>query len=221
MRRGKKIGRSDHSFLRILPWWAPSLFAFFILFIVLKFHWYIRLPGYKTEAIVNAVDTVIHSSAVIRGFSGLIFMIGMTLSFKSLKNNYRRSRLVERQKKISDLSEMSWQDFEILVAECYRRYGYKVIENGLGGADGGIDLILMRGSDKIIVQCKHWKKGNVGAPVVREMYGLMTHCGASRVKIICCGGFTREAWNFSRGKPIDLIGGEGLMKLLAEVQRNQ
>ena len=116
---------------------------------------------------------------------------------------------------------MSWQAFEQLVGECFRQHGYRVQETGQGGADGGVDLLLRRGGETILVQCKQWRTASVGAPVVREMFGLMAHHGASRVKIVCCGNFTREAMAFAQGKPIDLIGGEKLLSLVREARSNE
>jgi len=114
---------------------------------------------------------------------------------------------------------MSWQDFERLVAECYKRQGYKVTVTSLGGADGGIDLVLHRGRDKVLIQCKHWRTTSVGAPIIREMFGLLTHHGATRVKVVCTGHFTRDAIAFAAGKPIDLVGGGHLLAMVRSVQR--
>jgi restriction system protein len=116
---------------------------------------------------------------------------------------------------------MSWQEFEQLIGECFRRHGFRISETGQGGADGGVDLLLRRGSEKVLVQCKQWKTSSVGAPVVREMFGLMTHHSADRVKIVCCGKFTREAVAFAAGKPIDLVGGEALLSLVFDVQKGR
>ena len=59
------------------------------------------------------------------------------------------------------LESMSWQDFEQLVGERFRRQGFAVEETGGGGMDGGVDLILSRGSDRYFVQCKQWKAREV------------------------------------------------------------
>ncbi|MFP3449609.1 restriction endonuclease, partial [Pseudomonas sp. SIMBA_067] len=52
---------------------------------------------------------------------------------------------------------MSWREFERLVGEAYRRLGYVVNVVGQGGADGGVDLVLIRPREKILVQCKQWR----------------------------------------------------------------
>jgi restriction system protein len=50
------------------------------------------------------------------------------------------------------------------------------------------------------------------------MYGLLAHHSADAVKIACIGTFTRDAARFAEGKPIELIGGEELMRMIREVQ---
>lgn len=85
----------------------------------------------------------------------------------------KRLRLVDEQTSLKNLRQTSWKDFELLVAEAFRRQGYHV-EYSLGrGADGGMDLNLYKDGHKALVQCKQWKVYSVGAPVVREMFGLM------------------------------------------------
>lgn len=113
---------------------------------------------------------------------------------------------------------MSWQDFEKLVGEAFRRHGYSVEETGLGGADGGIDLILSKDGRTQLVQCKQWRSRQVKANVVREMWGLVAHHQANGVKIVCIGDFTRDAEAFAAGKAIELIHGERLLEMIREVQ---
>lgn len=56
-----------------------------------------------------------------------------------------RARRLRRQRALSDLAALSWQQFEEVVADAFRRHGYKVQEvGGRGRADGGVDLVLVR-----------------------------------------------------------------------------
>src|SRR6185437_1415420 len=41
----------------------------------------------------------------------------------------------------TDAEALSWSEFEQLVAELFRRQGYVVTENLIGGPDGGVDLV--------------------------------------------------------------------------------
>ena len=53
------------------------------------------------------------------------------------------------QRSIDDLRALTWQQFESIVGEGFRRQGYSVTETGQGGADGGVDLVLMREASAI------------------------------------------------------------------------
>lgn len=87
-----------------------------------------------------------------------------------LKQRQRR-RLLDTQTGLDSLSAISWRQFEMLVGEAFRRQGYTVHETGLGGADGGIDLLLKKAGSTTLVQCKQWRSRQVNVNVVREMYG--------------------------------------------------
>lgn len=125
----------------------------------------------------------------------------------------RRRLLFRQAQDLAALHRMGWADFERLVGEAYRRHGWSVEENGLGGADGGVDLFLRRGGRRGLVQVKHWK-AKVGAPIVREQFGLMHHHRAHEVHVVALGGFTPQAEAFAQGKPICLLDGPGLLKMM-------
>lgn len=130
----------------------------------------------------------------------------------------KRRSLLEQQTGLDSLSAMSWREFEMLVGEAFRRQGYTVEETGLGGADGGIDLILHRHGRTELVQCKQWRSRQVRASVAREMWGLVDHHRADGVKIVCVGEFTRDAAAFARGKAIELTNGKQLLAMVREAQ---
>ncbi|MEN4902954.1 restriction endonuclease [Luteimonas sp. TWI1437] len=130
----------------------------------------------------------------------------------------RRRRLLDACTQLDHVAALGWRDFERLVGEAFRRQGYGVEETGLGGADGGIDLILRKGGQRTLVQCKQWRRRQVPVGVVREMYGLLAHHRAQAVRIAALGGFTRDAARFAQGKPIDLIDGPTLLAMIRSVQ---
>jgi len=134
-------------------------------------------------------------------------------------NAWRKGELLEQQKGVGTLRKISWQEFEELVGEAYRRKGYAVTESGGGGADGGVDLILRKNGEILLVQCKHWKMDKVGVKVARELYGVVAAEGATGGIVISSGTFTQEARDFAKGKPLELLDGSTLIKLIADVQR--
>ncbi len=76
-------------------------------------------------------------------------------------NARKRLRLLDTRTGLDSLAAIGWRDFERLVGEAFRRQGYSVEETGLGGADGGIDLILRKHGQRTLVQCKHWRREKV------------------------------------------------------------
>lgn len=130
----------------------------------------------------------------------------------------RRRKLLDSQTDIDSLREMSWRQFEQMAGEAFRRQGYVIEETGLGGADGGIDLVLRKNGQITLVQCKQWQNRQVGVKVVREMFGLLWHHGAAAVKIVALGDYTADAYRFAQGKPIELIHGGALIATVHSVQ---
>ena len=88
-----------------------------------------------------------------------MFLAACTLcALVAFANARKRRRLLDTQTGLDSIAAIGWRDFERLVGEAFRRQGYSVEETGLGGADGGIDLILRKDSRRTLVQCKHWRR---------------------------------------------------------------
>lgn len=144
----------------------------------------------------------------------LIFLVGAGLS---AYGRYRRGALHEQVASSPDrgaLNDMSWQQFEALVGEAFRRKGYAVSEAGGGGADGGVDLVLKREGETFLVQCKQWKAYKVGVSTARELYGVMAAKGAAGGFVVSSGEFTNDAQDFVRGRNIKLVDSKGLHALI-------
>ena len=118
------------------------------------------------------------------------------------------------------VDQMSWDAFEALLGEAYRRQGYRVVETGMGGADGGIDLALIRDGARTLVQCKHWKAGKVGVTFVRELLGVMTAEKAAKGIVVTSGRFTDEAQRFARTSGIELVDGTALRAILSKARQS-
>jgi len=114
------------------------------------------------------------------------------------------------------LEAMTWREFEQVVGEYFRRKGFGVTETGGGSADGGIDLLVTRGTDRYVVQCKQWKARQVGVAPVRELYGVIAANGAAGGYVVTSGVFTDEAKRFAEGREIELIAGDQLAGLIQE-----
>lgn len=194
-----------------LPWWFSVVVAAVVFFGI---RW--LLPAFAgsnmfLRPLVGAIQPVAWVFT-------LPFLI--TPAFAGLRAARRRG-LLDSQHGLETLRALSWQDFERLVGEAYRRRGYTVEEAGGSSPDGGVDLVLYAGGRKTVVQCKRWRTSQIGVSLVRELYGVMVAEKAERAIFVTTGTFTGEANAFARGKPLDLVDGEALAKLVECVQTSK
>ena len=191
-----------------LPWWVSATLGVLIFAAV---HWGLLLWAGQDKT----RQMLAHGIVPLAPLALLIF--GM-LAFGSFLFGKKRHRLVDQLTSLEKLRETSWKDFEYLVAEAFRRQGYAVDYTLGRGPDGGVDLTLRKDGRLALVQCKQWRVFSVGAPVIREMYGLMTAEKADEAIIVITGKFTRDAQEFATGKPIRLMDGPQLLDLVQSVQ---
>ena len=139
-------------------------------------------------------------------------LIGATIGY--FKQSQAKSLFSSARANPKTISEMSWRDFERLVSEAFRQRGFTVTGFSGSGPDGGIDLALVKNGERFLVQCKHWRKDQVGVTVVRELNGVIAAASAQGGYVVTGGQFTREAREFAKGTTIDLVDGEALGELI-------
>lgn len=85
-----------------------------------------------------------------------------------------------------------------------------------GGAnpDGGIDLVLEKGGERIAVQCKQWKNWKLGVKPVREFLGAMTDARISQGIVVTLSNSTSEARELADKHGIELLTEGGLTRML-------
>jgi len=160
------------------------------------------------------IHQIIHVGALLAQFvvpPG--FLIGAAASY------LKRSRSIQlldntRTAQGPAVASLTWREFESLVAEGFRQRGFKVTEKGGAAPDGGVDLILARGTERFLVQCKQWRAQQVPVTIVRELYGVMAAQHAAGGYVVTSGRFTKDAIEFAEGRNIELIDGKRLPELL-------
>jgi restriction system protein len=115
------------------------------------------------------------------------------------------------------LEGMGWHRFELLAAEGFRQRGYVVTETG-GAGTRAVDMVLQRGAERFLVDCKPWRAKAVGVAPLRELHALIVARGAAGGFVITSGEFTDEARRFSARRSIELIEGRALAELLSTRQ---
>ncbi|MBC7624334.1 MAG: restriction endonuclease [Aeromicrobium sp.] len=149
----------------------------------------------------------------------MIFFAGAVMSAFRRRKRSKLVAAVAVSLDVAALDGMSWREFELLVGEAFRLDGFAVEERGGSSADGGIDLVIRRGTEKFFVQCKQWKAMNVGVNVVRELYGVMAVHGAVGGFVVTSGRFTKDATEFASGCNVILVDGSFLFDMIARAKR--
>ncbi len=162
----------------------------------------------------NYTTSQIQSFAVL-----IIFLMVFMYKIRKLYKGFKNKSLLTRNRTLKKLKRLSWDDFELLTMEYFRKKGWKVLGNEKKGADGGVDIWMQKKSFtkkniSAIVQCKRYDDALVTIKVIREMYGLMHEHGVDEVYVVTTNRFTRECYPFTEGKKMTLIDGETLVKLI-------
>ena len=176
------------SLLAYVPWWVTC--------------------GLAVAVIAVGAQSHARALGIISG--GVIGLAGLV----NAEDTIRGHRLAGHSRSVDDLRGMSWQDFERLVAEAFRRSGYRA-DLTAHGPDGGVDITLMRSGSKTLVQCKQ-NTSRLGPGVIRELAGVMASEHVTDGIVVACGGVGDEGQAFAKRNRIRIIDGSALVRLLVE-----
>lgn len=199
--------RSRHGVLDVLleiPWWA-GVAAAVVVYVVFALIVPAVFPG-------NSFIAGLKQGAP---FIALICLI--PAPFAGLRH-YRRKKLLDTQADIASIQKLHWKEFEKLVAEVFRRIGYTVMDAGTLSAGVAADLVATAPHEEVLVQCEHRRSVVVGVMTVRELIGVVTAEGATGGALVTSGSFTEDAVAFAADKPLQLIDGDKLEKLVRTVR---
>lgn len=202
------------------PWWVGIILAIVIYLVLHSFATMGVAVTANTKDVGAVVSTQIYRTFAIIGQYLLpgVLLIGAAVS---VLGRHKRNALHDNVATAGvqgALEKMSWREFEVLVGEFFRRRGVSVEETGGGGADGGVDLVVSRGADRYLVQCKQWKARQVGVETIRELYGVMAARRAAGGYVVTSGVFTDGALRFAEGREIKLIAGDQLVEMIRSAQ---
>lgn len=209
----------------LLPWWLGVALA---IGAYLALHAYVSHPPPLPEprpgtAGTIAVITIKTTLASVGQYllPALCLLGAAASAIRRHKRQTLARQAAAQQDPAQALHAMSWREFEQLVGQAFRQRGYQVTESGGNGPDGGIDLVLRKGSEKLLVQCKQWRATTVGVEIVRELYGLIAAEGATGGFVVTAGRFSLDATTFAAGRNIQLINGTILHGWLKQARTQQ
>lgn len=222
MARTKKTRPAEDllALIALLPWWAGVGLVILSYGVLHGLATPIAAPIAQPNQMGQYVAQMMGKTLAYYGqfIVPVICLAGAALSAWRRRQRRILAATITQSPAASALDGLSWREFEQLVGEGFRVQGYQVIESGGSGPDGGVDLVLNKGGDKFLVQCKQWKAYKVGVEVVRELYGVMAAKGAAGGFVVTSGQFTEPAREFAQGRNLKLVDGPMLLQLLRQAQ---
>ncbi len=117
------------------------------------------------------------------------------------------------------IDEMKGEEFEDLLATCFKRIGYHVDRTPRTN-DFGADLILVKNRQKTVVQVKRYKK-NVGSTAVQEVVAALPYYHATLGMVVTNSAYTASAKKLAQANNITLWDRSNLFDLIRQAaQRN-
>lgn len=207
--------------LSLLPWWAGVAMAVVGYAALHSLAAPVQVTADQPGQMGHVLRQALISGAASVGqyVLPLVCLVAAVISFVRRKQRSALVADVAQATSANALNSMSWREFELMVGEAFRQQGYLVTETGGGGPDGGVDVILTKGQEKFLVQCKQWKAFKVGVSVVRELYGVMAAQGATGGFVVTSGQFSTDAKAFAEGRNIQLLDGPKLFALIKRVKQ--
>jgi restriction system protein len=200
-----------------LPWWVCIVLAI-LSYVILH-----AIASSPLPPIQSGAKNIPVFGLMLRGVSSagqyilpILFTVGALVSFVHQR---RGQELLVSAEDASAIADMSWQDFELFISEVFKRQGFRVLHTGSDGPDGGVDLVLLKGTEKHLVQCKHWRASKVGVTTVRELYGVMTAQRATGGYVVTSGQFTEDAREFAAGRHLFLVDGPILKRWIRDIPK--
>ena len=104
--------------------------------------------------------------------------------------------------------------FEGLVLWTYGRLGWETRATPRSG-DHGIDGILTRGSESVVVQCKRFTTGKIGERVLRDLLGAVVKMKATRGILVTTSDLSDNAKHWIHDRPdLSFVNGSELIQLI-------
>lgn len=111
----------------------------------------------------------------------------------------------------SNMLALQPREFEDHVARTFKALGYETKITGTVG-DQGLDVIAVRGKERVGIQCKRWNYP-AGNGAVQETFTGKTHYGCNRAILVALGGFTRSAQTVACSTKVELLDGAAYASL--------
>jgi restriction endonuclease Mrr len=134
------------------------------------------------------------------------------------RDEHERRRWMERQRALDFIRAAERDVLELVIADYYRALGFGATRIDDGGI---VDLELSDKTASVLVCFNLWRSLQVNEATVVQFNQARVGAGAVRGIMITGSGFTWGAEDYARRNSIELVDGEGLLKMVARAPKKQ
>ncbi|WP_066309219.1 restriction endonuclease [Bacillus sp. FJAT-29814] len=135
-----------------------------------------------------------------------------------IRHSQRKENLLMHAK-ADKLKSMQPFEFEKYIRDLFSMKGYETTLTPITG-DGGKDIILRKGNDILIVECKRYNATKVTRPDIQKFHSAIMDMEAKEGLYVTTGYFTAPAIKYVLDKPIILIDLPRLLDLIEDVNKS-
>lgn len=169
----------------------------------------------RVRKVINALERPAFGAESSRiGFKQLVQSAGEALQRR--RDARERQRWLERQSALDFIRAAERDVLEMVIADYYRALGFtatRIEESGV------VDLELSDKSASVTVCFNQWRSLQVNEATVVHFNQARVAAGAVRGILITGSGFTWGAEEYARRNSIELIDGEGLLKMVSRAPK--
>ena len=125
---------------------------------------------------------------------------------------WRDQRTAQELGESEGMATMRWNQVVHTVNDLFGRHGYEVRK----GANEGVDLVLEKDLETVLVSCDQWAVWTVDTSPLFELYQRVRQTGANGGILLTTGAFTEEALDFASATGIEVVDGTRLENLVLE-----
>lgn len=147
----------------------------------------------------------------------LLILAGPVVRTQRMAGRAGLGRRFRQIRTLAELLALEPSEFEVWAGTLFRLLGYQV-RNTKESGDHGIDLVVSSPQIRAgLVQCKRYR-GTVGEPTIRDLYGTLMHENADFAWLVTTGAISRQALDWSAGKPMELWDGQRLIEVALSLE---
>jgi hypothetical protein len=137
-------------------------------------------------------------------------------AYQRRRDERERQRWLERQRALDFIRAAEHDVLELVIADYYRALGFAATRIDDGGS---VDLELSDKKASVLVSFNRWRSLQVNEATVAQFNQARVAAGAVRGILITGSAFTWGAEEYARRNSIELVDGEGLLKMVARAPK--